>query len=295
MVTPNFFIVGAPKCGTTAMNDYLAQHPDIFMAQKEIHFFGSDLKTKLKISEKQYMNFFKNAGNRKIIGEASVWYLYSKTAAREIKQFSPQAKILIMLRNPVEVIHSLHSQHLYDANENVLDFEKAVSLDEERKTGKKLPDSVDFFELPAYKDSVLFAEQVKRYFDVFGKDKVHVTLYDDFVVDTEKAVMEVLHFLGANSETKITYNVINPNKKIRFFSIHRLLKNPPSVLKKIIRIILPFKNLRHRVMARLFKWNVFIKRRDKIDDELYTRLKHYFLEDIRKLSMIIDRDLSAWM
>src|SRR5687768_11853389 len=89
MGKPNFFIVGAPKCGTTAMNDYLNQHPAIFMATKELHYFGRDLKLKNKISEAEYLKHFTNAGNKKIIGEASVWYLYSKTAAHEIKSFSP--------------------------------------------------------------------------------------------------------------------------------------------------------------------------------------------------------------
>ena len=68
------------------MNDYLNQHPAIFMAVKELHYFGSDLKTKVKISEPEYLQYFQNAGNKKIIGEASVWYLFSETAAEEIRR-----------------------------------------------------------------------------------------------------------------------------------------------------------------------------------------------------------------
>src|SRR6266511_5324655 len=128
------------------MNDYLNQHPDIFMGKKELHYFGKDLKTKLKLSESEYLENFEGASDKKIIGEASVWYLSSKTAAEEIKKFAGDAKILIMLRNPVDVIHSMHSQHLYDGNEDILDFEAALSLDEKRKSGDNLPDSVDYFE-----------------------------------------------------------------------------------------------------------------------------------------------------
>jgi hypothetical protein len=292
---PNFFIVGAPKCGTTAMNDFLAQHPDIFMAKKEIHYFGSDLKMRLKISESEYLNYFNEAGNKKIIGEASVWYLFSQTAAIEIKKFSPGAKILIMLRNPVQVLHSLHSQHLYDGNENVLDFETAMNLDAERKNGNKIPDSLDFFELPPYRDSVLFARQVKRYLDNFGRENVHIILYDDFVPNTEKAVRGTLDFLGVDSKIPIAYDVINPNKTIRFFSLHRLLKNPSWGLKRVVRIILPFKKLRHSIMAYLSKWNIRIKKRDKMDDRLYGRLKDSFAEDVNSLARIINRDLSGWL
>jgi hypothetical protein len=292
---PNFFIVGAPKCGTTAMNDYLAQHPDIFMAKKEIHYFGSDLKMRLKIYESEYLNYFNEAGSKKIIGEASVWYLFSQTAAIEIKKFSPGAKILIMLRNPVQVLHSLHSQHLYDGNENVLDFETAMNLDAERKNGNKIPDSLDFFELPPYRDSVLFARQVKRYLDNFGRENVHIILYEDFVANTEKAVRGTLDFLGVDSKIPIAYDVINPNKTIRFFSLHRLLKNPSWSLKRVVRIILPFKKLRHSIMAYLFKWNIRIKKRDKMDDRLYSRLKDSFTEDVNSLARIINRDLSGWL
>src|SRR4030095_13924025 len=277
------------------MNDYLAQHPDIFMAKKEIHYFGSDLKTKLKISESEYLEYFNEAGDKKIIGEASVWYLYSKTAATEIKKFSPEAKILIMLRNPVDVVHSLHSQHLYDANEDVLDFETALNLDEERKRGSNLSESLDFFELPPYRDSVLFAGQVKRYLDSFGKDHVHIVLYDDFVADTRKAAGETLNFLGLDDKTQIDYKIINPNKKIRFFSLYRLLKNPPPGLKKIVRTVLPSIKLRHEMMATLFQWNIRFKKRDKISDGLYQNLKDSFKDDINSLGKIINRDLSAWL
>src|SRR5438034_3527344 len=115
MKIPGFFIVGAPKCGTTAMNDYLAGHPDIFMAKKEIHYFGSDLEIKQKkLSGEEYLDFFKEGEHKYIVGESSVWYLYSKNAAAEIKAFSPGAKIIIMLRNPVDMLPSLHSQHIFD-------------------------------------------------------------------------------------------------------------------------------------------------------------------------------------
>ena len=295
MIKPNFFIVGAPKCGTTAMNDYLARHPDIFMATKEIHFFGSDLKTRVKISESEYLDHFQEAGNNKIIGEASVWYLFSTMAAKEIKSFSPHAKILIMLRNPLQVIDSLHSQHLYDGNENVTDFETALNLDEERKKGNNLPDSLDFFIPPPYFDSVLFSVQVKRYLDVFGKENVHIILYDDFRENTEKTVTETLNFLGVYSKMQIGYDIINPNKKIRFFSLHRVIKNPSPGLKKIVRVILPVKKIRHDIMSYLFRWNISLEKRDKMNDELYIRLKESLTDDVNTLSKLINRDLSAWI
>src|SRR5512141_2214266 len=95
---PDFFIVGAPKCGTTAMNGYLRQHPQIFMPErKDISYFGSDLKFgRSRITKEEYLSLFRNANGAFRIGESSVWYLYSKTAAEEIKSFAPSASIIVM-------------------------------------------------------------------------------------------------------------------------------------------------------------------------------------------------------
>lgn len=295
MNKPNFFIVGAPKCGTSAMNHYLSQHSDIFMAEKEIHFFGADLKLKVKLDKSKYLNCFKNAAQEKILGEASVWYLFSKTAARQIKDFSPNAKILIMLRNPIEVVHALHSQFLLPANEDVFDFEIAVKLDEERKKGIRLPVSADWFERPLYKDAALFSEQVKRYFDVFNRENVHIVLYDDFLANTEKTVSDVLQFLGVNPELEIRYDVINSNKQIRVFSIHRFLKNPPTRIKKVVRVVLPFKKVRYLLRYHLINLNIYEKKRTPISEQFSNELKVFFANDIISLGKLINRDLSSWL
>ena len=292
---PDFFIVGAPKCGTTAMYNYLAQHPDVFMAKKEIHYFGSDLKLRERVSESEYLSYFQNAEEKKIIGEASVWYLFSKKAAEEIKDFSPQAKILIMLRNPAEVLPSLHSQHLFNANEEVKNFEKALELDTERRRGNQLPHSHDFFELPLYRDSVLFADQVKRYIDIFGHNNVHIILYDDFIKNTKKTVDETIEFLDLKPDVEIKYKIVNPNKKIRFFTLHRLLILPPRELKKLVRVVVPVKKIRHELMALFFKLNIRIAKRKKMNERLKQELKDYFSDDVKKLSSIINRDLSEWV
>jgi hypothetical protein len=295
MKKPNFFIVGAPKCGTTALNDYLSMHPDIFMATKELHYFGSDLKVASRPSEAEYLKNFESATNEKVVGEASVWYLFSKTAASEIKRFSPEANILIMLRDPVDVIHSLHSQHLYDGNEDVPDFETAISLDEERKNGRNLPESVDFTELPPYVESVLFSEQVRRYLDVFGRERVHIILYEDFIADTPKAVAGILQFLGIDPRLHADYKVVNANKQIRLFWLHRLLKKPSASLKTLVRLLLPFKSVRHAVMHYLFRQNIEVKKRPEMCAEVQVRLQAQVTGDVEELSKLLNRDLSAWL
>jgi len=277
------------------MNDYLNQHPDIFMATKELHYFGGDLKTKLKLSEEEYLKYFSDAGQQKIIGEASVWYLFSKRAAEEIKEFAPHAKILIMLRNPVDVIYSLHSQHLYDGNEDIQDFETALSFDEDRKKGIHLPESVDYFELPPYKDSVLFSSQVKRYLNVFGRENVCIVLYEDLKANAEKTFLEILEFLGLDKKTLVNYGVINPGKQIKWFYLHRIIKKPPLKLKTIVRFLVPARAIRHFIMSSFFRWNIKQEKRVDMSEALRGHLKNCFEKDIRILSKLIDRDLSAWL
>lgn len=295
MRKPDFFIVGAPKCGTTAMSEYLGQHPDIFMAAKELHYFGSDLQLRNRISEKDYLEHFQRAGNKKICGEASVWYLFSKKAAKEIKAFSPEAKVLIMLRDPVDVIYSLHSQNVYNGNEDVPNFEAALKLDAARKEGIHLPRSIDFLQLPGYKESTLFSEQVERYFHVFGRKNVCVVIYDDFAADTQEVVREALRFLDVDVNVKIQYGLINPNKSLQSFYLHRLIKYPPVTLKRIIRFVLPVRKLRHAIMSSVLKRNVKFKKREKMNAGLNASLKAFFAEDVKNLSKLIDRDLSGWL
>ena len=114
---PGFFIVGAPKCGTTSFYHYLRQHPQIFMPDnKEPHYFGSDLKKRsdefIK-TEEEYLSLFKDADSSQMAGEASTFYLYSKAAQKEIKGFNPHAKIIIMLRNPIDFLHSLRISFVF--------------------------------------------------------------------------------------------------------------------------------------------------------------------------------------
>jgi hypothetical protein len=295
LTKPNFFIVGAPKCGTTAMDEYLKQHPDIFMAKKELHYFGSDLQMKNRIAESGYLQHFENISGKKIIGDSSVWYLYSKKAAQEIKRLSPDAKVLIMLRNPVHMLQSLHSQNIYDGNENISDFETAINLDEERKKGNNQPKCVDFIALPPYKEVALFYEQVKRYITVFGKEKVHIIIFEEFAKDTERSTKSVFEFLDLDTDVPIEYNIINPNKKIQFLFLNQLIKTPATWLKQVIRILIPVKKIRHRIMSSLQERNIKVKEREKINPELEKKLKPYFANDITALSSLINKDISTWL
>ena len=177
MTLPNFFIVGAPQCGTTALHAYLAQHPDVFMSDpKEPHYFGSDLdfRYRRRPNEEQDRSYFTNAGDRSRIGEASVWYLYSECAADEIWEAVPDARIIVMLRDPVEMIPSLHSQFVYNGHED-LPLSEALEAEEDRAAGRRIPPEANFPRGLLYRRVATYAPQLARYLDRFGQiGRAHV-------------------------------------------------------------------------------------------------------------------------
>jgi hypothetical protein len=118
---PDFFLVGAPKSGTTALHVFLGEHPEIFMPDlKELHFYGSDLAgLESQLTPTQHAALFAEIHGRKRVGETCIWALYSNRAAAEIRLAVPDAQIIVMLRNPVDMMHALHSEHGFWGTENI--------------------------------------------------------------------------------------------------------------------------------------------------------------------------------
>lgn len=292
---PDFFIVGAPKCGTTAMNRYLRQHPQIFMPEKkDISYFGADLKFgRERITCAEYLALFRDANGATRIGESSVWYMYSRMAAEEIKSFSPSASIIVMLRNPVDMLYAQHSQFLYNCNEDIADFETALEAEPDRKQGKRIPRQSHFVEGLFYRETVKYTEQLLRYFDVFGHRNVHVILYDDFKQDTAKAYKDTLLFLGADPSFQPSFEVINPNKTLRNRRLQELLVAPPPLLTKIYKKVMP-PSLQGHLMKRLKRMNTQHTKRSALDPELRQRLQVEFQPEVQRLANLLGRDLSSW-
>ena len=297
MRKPDFFIVGAPKCGTTSLNDYLKQHPDIFMPDtKEPHFFGKDLYSPFFVRDLDaYLSLFSSAGTKKRAGDASVWYLYSRTAAAEIKEFCPSAGIIIMLRNPVDMIYSLHSQRLWNGNEDIDDFEQALQAEEDRKRGLRLPKQPYLIEGLFYRETAKYADQVKRYIDLFGREQVHIIIFEDFRSDTKKSFTETLRFLGVSPVFKPLFSVSNPNKKARSKMLRDMLKRPPEPVRRLAKLVLP-RSARDSIREELAGFNTLHTARAPLSDDLKKRLQDEFRPDIEKLGIYIGRDLvSLWV
>ena len=148
MRKPDFFLIGAPKCGTTALATYLSEHPNILLSDpKEPQYFCKDLKwygNPVKSDEDYLRRFFPGleGSPAAIVGEASSLYLYSKVAVPNILSFQPEAKFIVMLRNPVEMAYSLHSMLCFQGEEDEKDFLKAWHLQDQRRAGRFIPDGL---------------------------------------------------------------------------------------------------------------------------------------------------------
>lgn len=297
MRKPNFYIVGGYKCGTSLMHHFLRQHSEIFMPEvKEIYHFGSDLTFKYpKVTKEEYLEFFAGGKNEKRIGDATAAYLISRNAAKEIKQFNPYAKIIIMLRNPVELIYSLHSEMVYQGYELIKDFSSAINAEDARRQGK---DISSYIRCPVenlyYLKVPLFTSQVKKYFDVFGKENVHIIIFDDLKRDTAGEYRKTLQFLGVSEQFQPNFKIVNPNKTVRSEKVRNFLKNAPHKYKQLGKILFPFRMLRGKIFRGLLFMNTRNVNRPSMPEKLEYELKMHFKPEVNQLSTLLKRDLTSW-
>ncbi len=299
-VKPNFFIVGAPKCGTTALYEYLRPHPNIFMPEiKEPHFFARDLGTYPRIKTlEEYTGIFTGSSEKHLgVGEASVYYLRSSTAIPNIREFNPDARIIAMFRNPVEMVHALHSQLLYVAEENESDFETAWRLQERRSRGLDLPPASRGAFLVQYAQVAQFGTQTKRLLSIFPPAQVKLILYDDFTASPQTVYGEVIHFLGLPPDERTDFPRINENKRARLGWLRNFYRKPPPALHTA------FRSLKRAVGAegisavknKIVDLNTVKERRRPLSPEFRAELVAAFRDEIALLSRLLNRDLSHWV
>jgi hypothetical protein len=292
---PDTFIVGTFKAGTSTMWRELNQHPQVFMSEvKEPMFFGQDLSSRYRrMTEDEYLALFKDAREDQRAGEASPWYLYSTTSAREIREFNPEARIIVMLRNPVDVMYSQHSQLVYNLREDLTDFAEALAAEGDRAAGKRIPADALRPEALLYRRSVRFPEQVSRYLDCFGRERVHFIVFDDLAADAAGVYRSTLNFLGVDAAFEIEHTVENANKASRSRLVQRLVFAPPKPLRSVYGRLRTMPMM-HRVRDRIARSNVERVKRQPMDPQLRRQLTAEFAPQVEELGELIGRDLSAW-
>lgn len=294
---PNFLIVGTARSGTTSLHEYLGKHPDIFMPlQKEPSFFTFyptapafiNAKNKYLVDETAYLELFKGR-NEKILGESSTPYLYffEKTIAN-IKKLIPdyrKIKILIILRHPAERAFSQYMHMRRDLLEE-LSFEEALKQEKQRMQDKM---HFDFF----YVDKGFYYEQVKAYLENF--DNVKIVFYHQIENNTQRVLEEVYQFLGVdaslNKEELKKRNQSGEMKVKWFKKIITTRKNPVLNFFRKLMSRETKKKLRNNVKAILLKYNL---KKTEIQPETRKYLVELYKEDTKKLSALIQKDLSDW-
>jgi hypothetical protein len=296
---PNFFIIGAPKCGTTALSEYLRDHPRVFVSRpKEPHFFGADLRYYFapgQASLEHYLGLFAGAGPDQLaIGEASVWYMYSASAVAEIHAFNPSARLIAMVRDPVELVPSLHSQLLYTLDEDQPSVEAAWALNAARAEGRELPGSVRVPSFLQYGEVGKLGAQLRRVYATVPREQVKVIVFDDLKADAGAVYRDVLAFLGVPDDGRADFPRVNENKVHRAGALARVTQRPPRVLVGAAGAVKRVAGLeRLGVLDRMRRRNRVVRRREAVSPGFAAALRGHFREDVAELSELIGRDLSA--
>jgi len=296
---PNLFLVGAPKCGTTSLHNYLSQHPDVYMSpDKEPYYFCTDIKIRYRrhhyANEEAYLQLFAGAGSEKYLGESTTFYLSSERAAHNIKEFTPDAKIICSLRNPVDMMYSMYRFQLKRGEENARSFEEALALEPYRARGERLPRACLFRNTLLYHSLASYESQVRKYYDLFGRDQVYVVLFDDLYRDALQTCRELFKFLEIDVEAPIDIGTKNSTDAVKASWSLWLGHAFPRVMN-VSRRIVPAR-IRRTVMVNA-DW-AFPRRFEpssSLDRDLRNRLVHEFRPENEKLSRLINRDLSAWI
>jgi len=293
---PNLYIIGAAKSGTTSLQRYLSKHREVFFCKpKEPRFFsskfthfphhglGDDIADHFTVQEMgKYIDLFKDVTSEKIIGEASVDYLYYYRAAEEIKKFSPDAKIIILLRNPVDRAFSAYV-HLKSAGRESLSFEEGLKQEKNR-----MDDNFEFIWF--YKDVGKYYQQVKTYLEVFGEENTFIILFDEMKKDIKNIMKKIMLFLNIKPDINlvepIKYNLSGiPKNK----TVDRIFKN--RQLQNLVKEIFPSQMIR-KMGYKILEKNL---KKPILAEKARLELTDYFAKDIIKLQDLIGRDLSRWL
>lgn len=282
----DFFIVGAPKCGTTAMASYLAEHSSIgFACDKEPHYFASDLpghQNQLGLNDlDDYHKLFTDS-DADLWGEGSVFYLTSKDAIPSISSYNPNAQYIVFFRDPVEAIASFHSQLIRSMQESELCLSEAWAAQNERLAGKRIPSNCLDSCLLQYRQVYAYGSQLKRLLSYVNPDHVHIVWYDDMRRDIAKVYNDVLRFLNIPTDGRRVFPVVNENRSHKHVWLSRFLYGRTVYgMAKAIKRVCGIKSLGVQKML------TTQARRKPVSEELATDIRRQMSGEMKQLSSLV--------
>lgn len=301
MTMPNFLIIGAGKSGTTSLYHYLSQHPEVYMSPvkepkffavegKELNFRGPNDEMSMNrgsvTSIEAYRGLFRAVSDEKAIGEASPLYLYSPEAPSRIKHYIPEARLIAILRDPVQRAYSSFLQRVQKGQEPLRDFAEALREEENRMRDNWAPRWYS-------KRIGFYYAHLKRYYELFEHDRIRVYLHEDLMADPVGVARDVFRFLEVDDtftpDISLRYNVSGIPRSA---ALQAFLSRPnpaKAVLKRFLS-----EGLRRRVAVSLENRNI-AGPPPPLDPSVRKELVDLYREDILKLEKLIGRDLSKWL
>lgn len=297
MTKPNFLIIGAAKAGTTAIHNYLKQHPQVYMCPvKEPMFFAFEgEKLNFKGSRSQNINnsitnyedykaLFSDAATQKAIGESSPIYLYSEKAPERISHYLPDAKLIVILRNPIERAYSHYLMLVRNGVEKPNQFIQAIQNEGERDKNRLLP------AIP-YISGGFYYSQLSRYFDRFGVDQIKIYLYEDLVADSTALLKDIFKFIDVSPDFEPD---VSTKHNVSGVPKNRLLKSlvdENNLIKSVAKSLFP-DSFRKEMSSKINKFNLD---KPSIPPEARSLLKSTYQQEVLNLQNLIHRDLSFWL
>ncbi len=303
MPMPNFLLIGAAKAGTTSLFYYLKQHPQIYMpiskTQKEPDFFALEgeklefpwakgiFKMKSRITDiNSYRALFDGVTTEKAIGEASTLYIYSEKAPQRIKHYIPDAKIIAILRDPVE---RAFSHYLFWTSQGFepdtdYDFAKAIKAEPQRiKDGW----SASWH----YIQRGFYYQQLKRYYEIFDCRQIKVYLYEDLRANQTTLNQDIFRFLEVDDSFVPSFAKNHNRTQVPKNRTVNILLNRPNPLKAIVKQLIPT-NIRKKISDSIKAKN---QGKPKLSPKIRQQLIAVYREDILQLQDLIGKDLSLWL
>lgn len=291
MTHPNFFIPGAPKCGTTSLALWLSGHPNVFIPSlKEPRYYSTDLFQNVK-SATEYVSLFRQAtSDHHCIGEASTLYLYSKAAVPAIEAGIDSPKYIVMVRNPVDMAYSLHEQKIYTRSETVEDFKTAWDLSPYRRRGEKLARRRNVPGWMDYQSICLLGQQITRLKQFVDEDRILILVLDDMKNNPKEVYEKALVFLNLPDDGRESFPVYNAAKEWKFPIFPKLLLRSARRIQTSYDHI-PFFKKSLDVLQDVRGSLTDYRKRQPLSSEVRSALESFYAEDVNLLSSILDRDL----
>ena len=311
------FIVGAPRCGTTTLAQFLREHPSVsFPLVKEPHFFAQydlrgldDVELRRKVEGEYLRRFYRPELDRRTGADASVTYFYTPEQLEPVLRLWPNSRFIVALRNPLTMLPSLHQRLIWIGDETIPAFADAWAAVPDRAAGRRIPRGCADPRWLRYDQAARFGTYLERLFAVVGRERCQVLLLDDLAADPAGQYRSMMDFIGLDALPGIDFTPRRSGKKVRVRWLQRILKRPPNAVREYVagekfrqRVCDLDGEAVHKIPGavlslrkRLLAWNRVSLPPEPLPLDLQNRICRQFEGEVDHLGTLLGRDLSHWL